>query len=67
MSYDDDDDSDYDCVFADPHGKSALRAATASNPRNQPCHCGRQNVLTPQDVALGYQCNRCADQAERGY
>lgn len=53
--------------FADPGGRSALRAATRDNPRNRPCPtCGAKNRLTPKDVALGYQCDRCADRAERG-
>lgn len=53
--------------FADPGGRSALRAATAENPRCCPCPtCGRQNVLTPLDVRAGYQCDRCADAAEGG-
>lgn len=61
-------DYDEDCMeFADPGGTSALRAATENNPRDLPCPtCGTENVLTPADVALGYQCNSCADQAERG-
>ena len=59
--WDDDDD------FADPGGNSALRAATPTNPRNLPCpRCHRPNRLTPRDVALGYQCDSCADAAERG-
>ena len=58
----------YDSDFADPGGHSALRAASASNPRNLPCPtCETPDVLTPHDVSLGYQCNACADQAERGY
>lgn len=62
--YDDDEDrSD----FADPGGRSALRAATKDNPRNLPCPtCKRENRLTPKDVSLGYQCDFCADQAEKG-
>lgn len=69
--YDDagDDDRDFDDGpdFADPGGHSALRAATRSNPRNLPCpNCERPNMLTPADQALGYQCDRCADAAERG-
>jgi hypothetical protein len=61
--YPDDDRSD----FADPGGNSALRAATKSNPRNLPCpNCDRKNMLTPADRARGYQCDRCADQCERG-
>ena len=53
--------------FADPGGRSALRAATKGNPRNRPCPtCGRKNRLTPIDVARGYQCDSCADRAERG-
>jgi hypothetical protein len=65
------DDEDYpiDGVgFADPGGNSALRAETPSNPRNLPCpNCGRANRLTPLDRARGYQCDTCADAAERGY
>lgn len=54
--------------FADPGGNSALRAATPSNPRNLPCpNCERNNRLTPEDVARGYQCDSCADKAERGW
>lgn len=44
---------------------SALRAETPSNPRNESCPtCGAENVLTPADVAKGYQCDRCADRDE---
>ena len=51
--------------FADPGGRSALRAATRSNPRNLPCPtCGRKNMLTPADERRGYQCDRCADSDE---
>jgi hypothetical protein len=57
----DDDRSD----FAVPGGKSALRAASRSNPRNLPCpSCGAKNRLTPADRAHGYQCNACADRDE---
>jgi len=53
--------------FADPGGTSALRAASKKNPRNLPCpNCGEANRLTPADRALGYQCDTCADQDERG-
>ena len=59
--YDDDDRS----VFADPYGRSALRAVTRRNRRNRPCPtCGKPNRLTPADVARGYQCDTCADRAE---
>ena len=52
---------DYDADFADPGGRSALRAGT----RNKPCPtCGQKNRLTAKDVALGYQCDSCADKAE---
>lgn len=58
-------DEEHDIEFADPGGRSALRVASSTNPRNQPCpNCGRENVLTLADVRLGYQCNRCADAAE---
>ena len=59
---------DYDIDFADPMGRSALRAASESNPRNQSCPtCHTPNVLTPADVALSYQCDWCADQDEGAY
>ncbi len=63
-------DEDYEdrLMFADPGGKSALRAASKRNPRNLPCPtCGDKNRLTLADRALGYQCNQCADRAEGGY
>jgi len=51
--------------FADPGGRSALRAASRHNRRNRPCPtCHRRNVLTPADVERGYQCDACADKAE---
>ena len=54
--------------FADPGGRSALRAETASNPRIYSCPtCGRKNVLTLIDVQRGYQCDHCADAAEGGF
>ena len=60
-------DDDYDCDFADPGGRSALRRETEDNPRDQPCpNCDSPNRLTPADVALGYQCDSCADRAEMG-
>ena len=61
--YDDDEIS-----FADPGGRSALRAASDFNPRNLPCpNCNEPNRLTPADRARGYQCDTCADMVERGY
>jgi len=46
---------------------SALRAASATNPRIHPCpSCGAEDKLTPADVALGYQCDMCAYTTERG-
>ena len=64
--YDDPRDDDYD-DFADPGGNSALRASSYNNPREYPCPtCGAEDVLTLKDVNLGYQCDRCADNAERG-
>ena len=64
---DDDYDRDDEIDFAFPGTNSALRAATPTNPRNLPCPtCERPNRLTPKDVALGYQCDACADLAERG-
>lgn len=71
MTYDDfgDDDGDFDSGirFADPGGRSALRAASRNNPRDRPCpNCDRPNRLTREDERLGYQCDPCADAAERG-
>lgn len=66
MQYDDYGDT-VDSDFAEPGGNSALRAVTKTNPRNKPCPtCKKKNVLTPKDVALGYQCNECTDRAEGG-
>lgn len=60
-------DDDFDQVFADPGGKSSLRAASKRNPRNLPCPtCNEPNRLTPADRANGYQCDACADRAEGG-
>lgn len=54
--------------YADPGGRSALRAASERNPRNLPCPtCGEPDRLTPADRARGYQCDPCADRAEGGY
>lgn len=61
--YDDPDDDR--SMFADPGGRSALRAATRRNPRNLPCPtCRKPNRLTPADRAQGYQCDECADRDE---
>jgi|TARA_Y100000310_G_scaffold341947_1_gene443018 hypothetical protein len=66
--YDDEEWAERCDMFADPGGNSALRRAHKGNPRNLPCPtCGDENVLTPADRALGYQCNRCADAAEMGF
>ena len=61
------DGNDGDCDFADPGGRSALRAASKRNPRNLPCpDCGAPNRLTPKDRQLGYCCDQCADRNEGG-
>ncbi len=66
--FDDIDDDGIDMEFADPGGKSALRASSPSNPRNLPCpNCGQPNRLTPKDKALGYQCDSCTDAQENGW
>jgi hypothetical protein len=63
-----DDEYEMEMEFADPGGRSALRAASRSNPRNIACPtCGRANMLTPADRARGYQCDVCADEAEGCY
>lgn len=66
MYYDEERDEDEFAIdFADPDGRSALRAATSDNPRIYPCPtCGDEDVLTLKDVKQGYQCNGCADRAE---
>ena len=52
-------------TFANPGGKSALRAASARNPRDLPCPtCKRPDMLTAADVARHYQCDQCAEQEE---
>lgn len=68
------DDYDYDAedhdreMFADPGGRSALRAVTKKNPRNLPCpNCGAKNRITAADRQHGYQCDECADRAEGRY
>lgn len=67
-SSDEDRDDLDDIQFADPGGRSALRAASKRNPRNLPCPtCREPNRLTPKDRALGYQCDSCADRDERGF
>lgn len=56
---------DYDdrSEFMDPGGTSALRAGK----RNLPCpNCKQKNRLTAEDKRRGYQCDACADRAERG-
>ena len=66
--YDDYDDEDGGCDFAQPGSGSALRRAKKGNPRNLPCPtCGAKNRLTPADRARGYQCDTCADRAEGRY
>ena len=65
----DDWDDDRDCGpdFADPGGRSALRAARKGNPRIYSCpNCKRRRMLTLADKNLGYQCDGCADRAEGG-
>ncbi len=65
--YENDIDDDFS-MFQDPGGKSALRRETPDNPRVHPCPtCKSPNRLTPADVALGYQCDSCADRAEQGW
>jgi hypothetical protein len=65
--YDDDESYLRNKMFADPGGKSALRASSARNPRNLPCPtCKQPNRLTPADRARGYQCDACADRDEGG-
>jgi hypothetical protein len=67
MGYYDGDEFEGRDEFADPGGESALRAASESNPRNLPCPtCGVEDLLTPADVARGYQCDGCANRDERG-
>ena len=68
MDYGDGEDLIDGVGFADPGGRSALRASSRSNPRNLPCpNCGRKNVLTRIDRQRGYQCDSCADAAEGGF
>lgn len=73
MAYYPDEPCSDDCCDPDDEGPyfanagSALRAATRDNPRIFPCpNCEEPNRLTQQDIDLGYQCDVCADRAERG-
>ena len=70
MPYDADPDNFEDGMrirFADPGGRSALRAAGPGNRRIYACpNCKTKNKLTRADKLLGYQCNACADKAEGG-
>jgi len=60
--WDADNGDEPDCDFADPGGRSALRAG----PREYACPtCGRENVLSLADKRRGYQCDTCADNVER--
>ena len=66
-TYGDDDQWERCTQFRDPGGRSALRAASRTNPRSLPCPtCKQPNRLTPKDRAAGYQCDACADRDE-GY
>lgn len=63
--YDEEEWADRVDMFAEPGGRSALRRASKTNPRNLPCPtCGQPNRLTPADRARGYQCDQCADRDE---
>lgn len=65
--YDDFPDADLIDGVGFANSDSALRAATAGNPRNLPCPtCGAANRLTPLDRQRGYQCDCCAERAELG-
>ncbi len=65
--HDDDYNIEGEEPFAQPGGRSSLRAASRHNPRNLPCPtCEAPNRLTPADRAKGYQCDACADRDERG-
>ena len=61
----DDDDEEYKDRISFANEGSALRAETPHNRRVYPCDtCRGQNLLTLEDVRLGYQCDTCADRAE---
>lgn len=48
-----------------PGGVSALRRATRTNRRTEPCPtCRMPNRLTPADVRRSYQCDECANRDE---
>lgn len=60
-SYADSPDYDPSLEFADPGGRSALRAGK----RKHKCPtCKAPNRLTDEDKRRGYQCDDCADRAE---
>ncbi len=55
---------DVHCDFREPGGNSALRNGEL---KHDCPTCGDEKVLTDADKARGYQCDNCADQAERGW
>jgi len=63
-----DDYDDYDGPdFADPGGAQCTEGGEQAQPaQSAVSDCGKKNRLTPADRAQGYQCDTCADQAERG-
>jgi hypothetical protein len=68
--YGDEDYPDYEDSFDSNRFASkgsALHAADDNDPREHECPtCQRPNKLTLRDVQAGYQCDGCADRAERG-
>ena len=57
-----DEEGFHDAPFADPGGRSALRAGK----RIFPCPtCKQPNKLTAEDKKRGYQCDDCADRGRR--
>ena len=62
------------CPYHNCHKKVSVRANYCSacggmlNPRKYACpNCRTPNALTSADKARGYQCDSCADRAERGW
>lgn len=69
--YDDfEDDEDDRLIFADPGGRSALRAVSKDNPRNLPCpNCGEPNrLMLPRVISamLALTARRDTDHERQG-
>jgi hypothetical protein len=71
-NYDDESDEYRDSAeYGDDHDPTMFAnsgSALSVGDRTKPCPtCGEPDKLTIKDARMGYQCDDCADTAERGY